>query len=179
MESLNVTVCHLLRRPFPTVTPPPRRTQTQPTPSCLDPLEFELRSRSQQAWHSHAVHGIGGTSKNSETLAWSLFLPIMVLAGPVAYVHHVIYLMPSVVVWLTWSIGGSRLFTACAIMSLCLVTSTDWPVMYQSLGAFGRSVGWNSLNLYGVLLLFLIGTWAAWTQISFCVGSNDGRQVTV
>lgn len=96
--------------------------------------------------------------KDNEPSLLLSYLILMIIASPLTYLHHVIYIYPGLLIttWLVmakgnwYSYGGLTL-----ILGLTVVSSTDFPLLYGSL-----RIEWNvlrSLNLYALLFLFVLG----------------------
>lgn len=94
-------------------------------------------------------------------LALGPFAPVMILASPLAYLHHVIFLAPSAVLWLTWALAGRRTGAFCGVLFLLVITGMDWPSHYDELGRTFVGNTLRAVNLYGVVALYAFGIWAA------------------
>jgi alpha-1,2-mannosyltransferase len=90
------------------------------------------------------------------------YLIWMVIASPLTYVHHVVYIYPGLVttMWSRAAEAGERWRTLCLIMlALAGVASLDLPMLYDRLGASWPAL--RSLNLYALLGLFVLGLLSA------------------
>src|SRR6202035_2483419 len=98
------------------------------------------------------------------------FLVAMVVASPVAYLHHVIYLLPGLALSLgyAWTaLAGWRRPAAVAVLLLAAAAAgAPFPEMYMHRGISpigqGLPLGLElltSLNLYALLALALAGAW--------------------
>jgi len=85
------------------------------------------------------------------------YLVLMVLGSPLAYLHHVIYIFPGVLLtcWILIQRKGRYVFLLISLLSLTLVASIDWPMRYGRLGLELNI--FTSLNLYALLGLFFLG----------------------
>lgn len=111
-----------------------------------------------------------------ERLALAGFFPVLLLASPLMYLHHIVYLLPAAATWMlhAWQRGRTLLFTA-LLVSL-FVAGTDWPSLYSLL--FGDSAPelYTSINLYAVLLLWALGwTLARQTSQPLLATAQDSR----
>ena len=81
---------------------------------------------------------------------------VMIVASPLAYTHHVIYLLPGLLLALHLALRDERRVLAGALLVLGALASTEFPNVYTS--------GWPtlalSLNLYALLALYGIGVWS-------------------
>lgn len=95
---------------------------------------------------------------NDEASAVALFFPILVLASPLAYVHHVIYVAPAAAVWISRAWRDRHPGRLAALLGLLLLASTDFPPLYGriELGAGAFKIA-TSLNLYALLGLVAVG----------------------
>ena len=84
---------------------------------------------------------------------------LVIVAAPLAYVHHVMMLFP-VLLWASADCilrGGAR---PTAIVALGIFAGTDFPLLYDRLHlSHAAFVGVSSLNLYALLGLYLLGLW--------------------
>jgi len=93
----------------------------------------------------------------SDCLALASLFPLLLLASPITYLHHIVYLLPALVIWLlrAWSEGRHTLFGATLLMTF--VAGTDWAPLYHRLfGASAPSL-LTSINLYAVLGFATVG----------------------
>ena len=86
------------------------------------------------------------------------YLIVMIVASPVAYLHHVVYAYPGVLIvaWMVFPNGNRRSCGLLAVVvGLTFIASIDFPLYYNAL-----HLNWvilRSLNLYALLTLFFIG----------------------
>lgn len=105
-----------------------------------------------------AIHcAVRARSVEQERLALAGFFPVLLLASPLMYLHHVVYLLPAAATWMlhAWQRGRSLLFTA-LLVSL-FVAGTDWPSLYSQLFGDSPPELYTSINLYAVILLWALG----------------------
>ena len=83
------------------------------------------------------------------------FLVLMVIASPLSYIHHLIFLYPgSLMAWRQMARAGvPRLLGGGVLLGLCLLASLNFPAWYGS--------GWvpvplRSVNLFVLLVLLLL-----------------------
>ena len=89
------------------------------------------------------------------------YLVLMIISSPLAYLHHVIYIYPGLLVagWALLESGERRtLGASVALVCLAAIASMDFPVHYDRLGSPVAAL--RSLNLYALLGLFGLGLWA-------------------
>jgi alpha-1,2-mannosyltransferase len=106
-------------------------------------------------------------------LALATFAPVMLLVSPITYVHHVIYLSPAVLCWADWAWRKQRHGTLAALLCLTALAGSDFPPWCERLAP---ALPWalvTSLNLYGVLGLYVLGLYAAWTEGAYRGGAKD------
>jgi alpha-1,2-mannosyltransferase len=90
-----------------------------------------------------------------------LFAPlsvVMVLGSPLAYAHHVIYLLPGSLLQLAFAVRSGRVRYAASLPALYALISIDFPAYYH-LFHFNpaREHLFNSMNLYGLVALYCVG----------------------
>jgi alpha-1,2-mannosyltransferase len=88
-------------------------------------------------------------------------LIVMVVAAPYAYLHHVTFIYPGVLLtaYALWQLPQRRGTTALVLLSLCtLIASIYFPRLY-SLASLHYA--FRSINLVGLLGLYCMGLWAA------------------
>jgi alpha-1,2-mannosyltransferase len=90
-------------------------------------------------------------------LALALFCPAMILASPLTYVHHVLYLAPALVIWLEHASRQGRTLLCGMIVVLTAIASTDFASFWQRLSPDDTSWLVLSANLFALLALYLIG----------------------
>jgi hypothetical protein len=110
---------------------------------CLIAFVFAYRARDQ----------------GESTLALALCFPAVILASPLAYLHHMVYLIPSVVIWLTWAWTRGRSWVLGSVVCLATASGMNWPSLYDDLGSAFSGVGARAVNLYAVVALYGIGIW--------------------
>jgi alpha-1,2-mannosyltransferase len=97
-----------------------------------------------------------------DPLARSLLLAplsiVMVIGSPLAYAHHVLYLLPGALLQLAFAIRSGQVKYVALLAASFAVISIDFPAMYHrfKFGPMG-DLYLTSLNLYGLLALYLIG----------------------
>jgi alpha-1,2-mannosyltransferase len=102
-------------------------------------------------------------SPANDCLALASLFPVLLLASPLTYLHHVVYVMPALVIWLlrAWSEGRHALFAATLLAAF--IVGTDWAPLYDRLFGASASPLLTSINLYAVLALLAIG-WRLWSH---------------
>jgi alpha-1,2-mannosyltransferase len=97
----------------------------------------------------------------AEALAFALFPPIMIVASPLLYRHHIVFLFPAAVIWLTWAWVEMRTAVFCCAVLLLTLSGVDWPVLYTRLPRPFCTVPFQAMNLYAVIALwgFGVGAW--------------------
>jgi alpha-1,2-mannosyltransferase len=97
------------------------------------------------------------SSPSSDCLALASLFPVLLLASPLTYLHHLVYLLPALVLWLlrAWSEGRHVLFGATLLAAF--VAGTDWAPLYGHLFGASASPLLTSINLYAVLGFVAIG----------------------
>jgi alpha-1,2-mannosyltransferase len=86
------------------------------------------------------------------------YLVLMVVASPLAYLHHVIYIYPALLAaaWLLVARGDRRSWVLLALAAgAALIASIDFPLYYRTLHVPPGVL--QSLNLYALLVLFFLG----------------------
>jgi alpha-1,2-mannosyltransferase len=96
--------------------------------------------------------------KRQEALALALYFPVVLIASPLTYVHHVIFLIPAGAVWLSWAWSESRFFFFGLFVLLAFASGIDWPVFYPLLGKSFSGPALQAINLYVIGALFFFGT---------------------
>lgn len=86
------------------------------------------------------------------------YLIFMIIASPLAYLHHVVLILPGLLIT-AWLIvpgdnRGSYVFLA-LMLGLTFIASTDFPLLYDRLHINAGML--RSLNLYALLILFALG----------------------
>jgi len=102
-------------------------------------------------------------NRREEHLALALFFPMMIVLSPLTWLHHVVFLIPTAVILLTWAFAERRssvLFGS--IVVVLAICSIDWPVHYGKLGQLFAKPSLQGINLFSILLLFCIGVLAYW-----------------
>jgi alpha-1,2-mannosyltransferase len=99
----------------------------------------------------------GARSAANDGLALAALFPVLLLASPLTYLHHVVYVMPALVIWLlrAWSEDRRALFGATLLAAF--IAGTDWASLYDRLLGASASPLLTSINLYAVLALLGIG----------------------
>ncbi|MGA2451310.1 MAG: hypothetical protein ABTD50_21840, partial [Polyangiaceae bacterium] len=116
-----------LRRP---PSQPPRR---DPTGSILfavpdQPLAVVLEGRrdficSRTLLAVSSLCSLRARGPRAEALDFALFPPIMIVASPLLYRHHIVFLFPAAVIWLTWAwIEMRTAVFCCAVLLLTLAS---------------------------------------------------------
>lgn len=102
------------------------------------------------------------TDREQESLALATFFPVLLLASPLTYLHHVVYLLPAVAIWLAHALRRERHgFLGGALVGL-FAAGTDWAPLYAPLLGADAPPLLTSMNLYAVLALLLVGWLLAW-----------------
>lgn len=96
-------------------------------------------------------------SPSSDCLALASLFPVLLLASPLAYLHHLVYLLPALVIWLlrAWSEDRHALFGATLLAAF--IAGTDWAPLYGRLFGASASPLLTSINLYAVLAFLAVG----------------------
>jgi alpha-1,2-mannosyltransferase len=96
-------------------------------------------------------------SPASDCLALASLFPVVLLASPLTYLHHVVYVMPALVIWLlrAWSEGRHALLGATLLSAF--LAGTDWAPLYGRLFGASASPLLTSINLYAVLGFVTVG----------------------
>jgi alpha-1,2-mannosyltransferase len=110
-------------------------------------------------------------SRSGDGLALASLFPVVLLASPLTYLHHVVYVLPALVIWLlrAWSEGRHALFGGTVLAAF--VAGTDWAPLYGRLFGASASPLLTSINLYAVLAFLLVG----WVLLSEGLQSAAGR----
>jgi alpha-1,2-mannosyltransferase len=96
---------------------------------------------------------------------WLLPLTVvMIVASPVAYHHHIIYLMPAVLLATYRAIREERLVLTAVVLSLTAIAGIDFPALFD-LAQFSPGPIASSPNLYALLMLYAIGLWRLRSRI--------------
>ena len=83
---------------------------------------------------------------------------LMVIGAPYAYLHHVIYIFPGLLLCCAGLVmKGSQLsfISLFLLLVLAVIAGTDFPLYYNRLGLDATAL--RSLNLYALLGLFMLG----------------------
>ncbi|MBI4862032.1 MAG: DUF2029 domain-containing protein [Candidatus Riflebacteria bacterium] len=90
----------------------------------------------------------------AEPLVASGLLIAVVLASPIAYLNHLVYILPGIMFLLAVELQQGRYGRFASLLAIVTITAVDFPLVYDALGLgpFGRRVV-TSLNLYGLLTL--------------------------
>ena len=86
----------------------------------------------------------------AQALAFALFPPITIIASPLVYLHHIVFLFPAAVIWLTWAWGEMRTAAFCCAVLLLTLSGIDWPILYTRLPRPFCTVPFQAMNLYAV-----------------------------
>ena len=117
-------------------------------------------------------------NRREEALALALFFPVMIVVAPLAYLHHVIYLVPAAVIWLTWAFVEKRSVVFGILVLVLAICGTDWPLHYGNLGQLFARPSSRGLNLFAIGLVFCIGLLAyGLARRSGTVSFHIGRKV--
>jgi alpha-1,2-mannosyltransferase len=82
---------------------------------------------------------------------------LMIIGSPLAYSHHVIYLLPPLLLELHRAFREDRRVRAGALVVLSAIASCDFPILYPN----PRPAPiWLSVNLYALLALYGMGVWS-------------------
>lgn len=92
-----------------------------------------------------------------ERLSLALFFPVMILASPLGYLHHLIYLLPAVAIWLEAVWRRGKLRWSFVLLIAVFTANVDWPALYERLFGDPAPPLATALNLYALLLLFGLG----------------------
>ncbi|RYZ09097.1 MAG: DUF2029 domain-containing protein [Myxococcales bacterium] len=100
---------------------------------------------------------------SSDCLALASLFPVLLLASPLTYLHHVVYILPALVIWLlrAWSDERYALFGTSLVAAF--IAGTDWAPLYGRLFGPTASPLLTSINLYAVLVFAGVG----WVLLSY------------
>ncbi len=85
----------------------------------------------------------------------------MIMAAPYAYLHHVVYLFPVAVLTFVQLRSHPRGALVGGLLFIALVgASVDWPAYYRYLPVVYTFVPLTLINLYALLLIFVVSLWA-------------------
>jgi alpha-1,2-mannosyltransferase len=82
---------------------------------------------------------------------------LMIIASPLAYTHHIIYLLPPLLLELHRALREDRRVHAGALLLLSAIASCDFPAVYSNPPP---GTIWTSINLYALLALYGVGVWS-------------------
>ena len=83
---------------------------------------------------------------------------VMVIGSPLAYAHHVLYLLPGAMLQLVFAIRSGNVKYAAGLPALFAIVATDFPAYYYrfKLGPTANQLV-TSMNLYALLALYFVG----------------------
>jgi alpha-1,2-mannosyltransferase len=110
-------------------------------------------------------------SPSEDGLALASLFPVVLVASPLTYLHHVVYVLPALVIWLmrAWSEGRHAVFGATLVAAF--VAGTDWAPLYGRLFGASPSPLVTSINFYAVLAFLAVG----WVLLSDGLRSGADR----
>jgi alpha-1,2-mannosyltransferase len=98
---------------------------------------------------------------------------VMVIGSPLAYAHHVLYLLPGALLQLAFAIRSGQVKYVALLVASFAIISTDFPAIYYrfKFGPMGN-LYLTSLNLYGLLALYFISMRLATSAITAAAASE-------
>jgi alpha-1,2-mannosyltransferase len=107
-----------------------------------------------------AHHHVRSTHHRSEQLLVLPYLVVMVVASPVTWLHHLVYVFPGAFLALRWSLhdqeGKCRWICIATLSSLSVLSGVDFQRLYPSMPVSEALRPWlTALNLWFLLLLFV------------------------
>src|SRR5690606_15824717 len=94
------------------------------------------------------VLAVRARGSHQERMSLCLIPIVMLLASPLTYLHHILYLSISVAIWLPAVIKRESWATLATAVAVLGVSGIDWPGFYRRMGPLFRLPEFQALNLY-------------------------------